>query len=1122
MACDKKTIYPIGESWEDKFGGEIWFKSLPESCDRRNPTAEVRVKTPWGSSEYVYVEDDDHFIKTYTSGDKIYSVDIFLFCGMEITKLQAETCYEIDKCKNVTCADVCAPDGTLTVKKCDPSTGDCITDHTEPLSNECTGSIRCQAYDSVSKNALEAKILLDNTDISQVTPFIITKVTPGQHDITYILDGYTKVSNRLIVTKKVQSESNVSMIQLDVPGFDINVNIPGLLPNSQLFVFEVSKIPLTDTWWDSPFGAGIRWDNITNSTYNARELKENCTPAPDFFAGLRKDQDYVIYVGTSAISLYPGTLVHKLTNTTTTINITDSYVDWVSTELCSAFDISPQQCPNFIITSVSDAAFLLEQWKIITEHKNLAGEETLPTALDYALIPIAVFGMFSPGLSEGKITELVGKRITNLIEIVKKGPDNIKSVPVDEMFDTFIMRASDSQFDDLVRYLEGGFDINAKTLLHEVDNIPLSKDELSALHRASSIIEQIDNDLIRASSKEKIHVILTNFSDKFKKVYHRALDWTRDNPKQALGIGILAIWFMVDNIPFYIYMYLKATGSSPGDKSWQGKGYVDVIDQYKFNVIEAEKISDWDLFCTNLDLWETEVDALEKHIIENKSTLENETTYDIYVGIVEVYREAIKIKKEVYTCVPMALPESFDAEVIEILDGDTVKIEYLGKEYDVRFLGINTPEKKTYTYTCTEVKEPFLIRRLLTPGKECIEEETWHANEEFFVSTKKWIGNMLPIHQIATFISDQDDQFDDYGRLLAIPYRNDKNICIESLKSGQSVVFFYDNNKWVSQEDFLYAENVAKKANIGVWSFLQETGWIKFISTPTAAEVYLDGVNIGKTVSNTLLVETSLGYHDYEFKKVGYLGCVGHILEVNKTHTENNPYEKTCTLELEEPPCPNPNASFVISPTSPDVNETITFDASASTAGGNESMDSYTWNFGDGTDGSGRVTTHSYVSAGSYVAKLTVRNDCRETDVSIKTISVKGIIDTGDITVKTYSKPGTTLSGVTVYVDNIDKGNAPVTIKNLSVGQHTVRLEKTGYLGCSYCLGTDCQPDTEISPCDFSVNVIKDITRVLEVTMNKLHEIEILSIPEGANILVDGKPITTSLNMIEMILAGKK
>ena len=1084
MSCDKETIYPVGEFWEDKFGGEIWFKSVLEMCGYGNPTMEVRVKTPWGETEYIELSEDG-FNKTYLSPTKIYTVELSVFCGMERTAVQANTCYEDRILK---------------------------------------GRIRCQAYDSVSNKELNTFLQIDGISIVPTTPHITIELDQGPHTITFIFEGYEPAIDTVTVIAGETVDAYGSMVKLPppvVPGFDINVNIPGLLPNSSLYVFEVSKIPLTDTWWDSPFGSGMRWDNISNGIFQARVLKENCDPAPASHSSLRQGQDYVIYVGTSAISLYPGTLVRNLTNETTAINITESYVDWVSSTLCSAFDISPAQCSNFIFTSVSDAAFLLEQWKIITEHKNLAGEETLPTALDYALIPVAILGMFSFGISEGKIAKEVGKRISSIIKIVKTGPIDLVDVVNNPKLNTFILRATPDEFDEFVRFLDEGSRINANNLIDTVDNLPLSNLELNALDRGANLVNKIDGSLIRSKSIEKISDVLSGFSNKLKNVFHGALDWTKENPKQAFGIGVLTIWFMVDNVPFYIYMYLKSKGMSPGDKSWRGKLTADVIDQYKFNVIEAEKIQAWDVFCENLLLWKNEVDSFEQFVTDNETTLRNEETYDIYIATIAVYREAIKIKQEVHTCWQVPLPESFEAEVTEITDGDTVKINYDGKEYDVRLLGINSPENKNYVYSCTDLKNPFLVRRLDTPGNECIDEQTWNVDEQFYNSTKEWLASKLPVHQNAIFYTDLTRQFDDYDRLLASPYYNEKYVCNESLRAGQSVIFFYDDNKQVNKADFLAAEKIARDANIGVWPFSEGTGWIKFISTPTAADVYLDGVNIGKTVSNVLLIETTLGTHSYEFRKVGYLGCKGDIYEVNSTHTENDPLERPCTLRLEEPPCPNPNASFVISPTSPDVNETITFDASASTAGGDESIKSYTWDFGDGNSDTGRVVAHTYVTHGSFVSKLTVRNDCRETDVATKTITIKEIIDTGNLTVKTYSAPGISLTGVTVYVDNKDKGNAPVTINGLPAGAHNIRLEKSGYQGCSYCENVGCIPGSSITPCDFQIIIVKDITKVLEVSMAKVFEFDISSIPEGATIIVDGTPVTTALNLIEQLLLKK-
>lgn len=74
------------------------------------------------------------------------------------------------------------------------------------------------------------------------------------------------------------------------------------------------------------------------------------------------------------------------------------------------------------------------------------------------------------------------------------------------------------------------------------------------------------------------------------------------------------------------------------------------------------------------------------------------------------------------------------------------------------------------------------------------------------------------------------------------------------------------------------------------------------------------------------------------------------------------------------PPSGNPVASFVFSPTSGSAPLTVTFDASAS-YDPDGSIVSYAWNFGDGGTGSGRVTSHTYTTMGTFTITLTVTDN---------------------------------------------------------------------------------------------------------------------------------------------------
>lgn len=74
------------------------------------------------------------------------------------------------------------------------------------------------------------------------------------------------------------------------------------------------------------------------------------------------------------------------------------------------------------------------------------------------------------------------------------------------------------------------------------------------------------------------------------------------------------------------------------------------------------------------------------------------------------------------------------------------------------------------------------------------------------------------------------------------------------------------------------------------------------------------------------------------------------------------------------PTNPNLVAAFSVNPSSPQAFQAASFDASTSTNTGTACVSacSYAWNFGDGTSGSGLVTSHSFRTAGTFPVTLTV------------------------------------------------------------------------------------------------------------------------------------------------------
>jgi PKD repeat protein len=81
---------------------------------------------------------------------------------------------------------------------------------------------------------------------------------------------------------------------------------------------------------------------------------------------------------------------------------------------------------------------------------------------------------------------------------------------------------------------------------------------------------------------------------------------------------------------------------------------------------------------------------------------------------------------------------------------------------------------------------------------------------------------------------------------------------------------------------------------------------------------------------------------------------------------------------------PAGSANFVFSPTDPRTDDTVFFNASVSTV----TNASYSWDFGDGTNGSGVAPTHSYSQARTYTVTLTVRSDLGQTASVSKEVTV--------------------------------------------------------------------------------------------------------------------------------------
>lgn len=118
-------------------------------------------------------------------------------------------------------------------------------------------------------------------------------------------------------------------------------------------------------------------------------------------------------------------------------------------------------------------------------------------------------------------------------------------------------------------------------------------------------------------------------------------------------------------------------------------------------------------------------------------------------------------------------------KVKRVVDGDTIE---LGNGQIVRYVGVNAPNNG----------EPF-------------EEEATEANQ-------KLIQGKIITFEYDAYTSDR------FGRVLAYPFVNGKNVVVELARQGMVKVTIYeDRRKLKYQDELLKAETEAKQKKRGIW-----------------------------------------------------------------------------------------------------------------------------------------------------------------------------------------------------------------------------------------------------------------------------------------------------------------
>jgi len=116
-----------------------------------------------------------------------------------------------------------------------------------------------------------------------------------------------------------------------------------------------------------------------------------------------------------------------------------------------------------------------------------------------------------------------------------------------------------------------------------------------------------------------------------------------------------------------------------------------------------------------------------------------------------------------------------------------------------------------------------------------------------------------------------------------------------------------------------------------------------------------------------------------------------------------------------------PTATFIVSPTSPVISQQVNFNASQSRPAPGRTIRSFTWDFGDGTSGSGQSTQHAFANTGTFTVLLTVTDDAGRFATASQTITVGNGNPTADFTFN----PSAPRSGQQVVFDASSTQPAP-------------------------------------------------------------------------------------------------
>ena len=146
-------------------------------------------------------------------------------------------------------------------------------------------------------------------------------------------------------------------------------------------------------------------------------------------------------------------------------------------------------------------------------------------------------------------------------------------------------------------------------------------------------------------------------------------------------------------------------------------------------------------------------------------------------------------------------------------------------------------------------------------------------------------------------------------------------------------------------------------------------------------------------------------------------------------YLENIRLESGRSISISSDANGSPIARFTADPTTGEAPSLVSFNASTS-HDADGSITSYTWNFGDGSNGNGRTVSHTYANAGTYTVKLTVKDNDGNTSSTTKTIQVT---------------PPAVVPPTASFTANVTSGEAPLVVGFNASGSSDSDGSITGY-----------------------------------------------------------------------------